>query len=122
MKQGIAIETSAAVFIYDRGENLVAATIVEADIQRDGISFVSHGFEKPARAKDMRDSLLAIKGADDVLGWLHSHSGRARCFVTPPCTIPAGALLRYLESIEKIYFKSNPDAPVFEIKPSSTRS
>lgn len=84
MKQGISIETSAAVFIYDRGENLVAATIVEADIQRDGISFVSHGFEKPARAKDMRDSLLAIKGADDVLGWLHSHSGRARCFVTPP--------------------------------------
>ena len=122
MKNEISIETSAAVFIYDRGDNLVASTIVEANVERDGISFVSHGFEKASRAKEMRDSLLSINGAGDVLGWLHSHSGRARCFVTPPCTIPAGALLRYLESIEKFYFKNNPDAPVFEVKPSSTRS
>lgn len=122
MEKKHPIETMTAAFFYDRAGNLLSSTVVEVEKQFNGITFTSNGFSEPEAARKMLKSFLEINGIDQVVGWLTSSSGRCRCFVVPPTRAAAGDLLKYLESIEEIYFKRRTETPAFEIKPSATKS
>ena len=122
MEKKHPIENTTAAFFYDRAGNLLSSTIVEVEWQRNGIAFTSNGFSEPKMAKQMLESFNEIKGVDQVMGWLTSSSGRCRCFIVPPTRAAAGDLLKYLESIEELYFKRHTETPAFEIKPSATKS
>lgn len=116
------IESTTAVFIYDRDNNLLTAAIAEAVDVPGASAFATTGFLPAETAKSRLQELKELS-KDGPLGWLSSSSGRCRCFVIPPQTFPVGGMFQYLEAIEKFYFESHPEGPAtITVKPNSTRS
>lgn len=116
------IESTTAVFIYDRDNNLLTVAIAEAMDVPGGSAFATTRF-LPAEIAKSRLQELKELSKDGPLGWLSSSSGRCRCFVIPPQTFRVGGLFQYLEAIEKCYFESHPEGPAtINVKPNSTRS
>lgn len=116
------IESTTAVFIYDRDNNLLTAAIAEAVNVPNGVAFASTGYMSAEKAEARLQELKELS-KDGHLGWLSSSTGRCRCFVIPPQTFPVGNLFQYLDAIEKIYFESHPEGPAtINVKPNSTRS
>lgn len=116
------IESTTAVFIYDRYNNLITDTIAEAMDVPGGSAFATNEFLPPrksevlsARAEgiiERRPPRLAFEQFRALPLFRHSAAD-----------IPRRRLVSVSRSYREIYFESHPEGPATNnVKPNSTRS
>ena len=114
----INAELASCAFIYDHAGGLLSATVVTWEIEEDGIQFSRQKFTPQATAVEMFKTLPTEKW----MGWIMTHSGRVRAFVSKFTNARIGTFYKFLEHLEKEYFSNHSEGIAIKINPKGPRS
>lgn len=118
MEKEINAAFASCAFIYDHAGGLLSATVITWENEEDGIQFSRQEFNPQATAIEMFKTLPT----DKWMGWIMTHSGRVRAFVSKFTNARLGTLYAYLEGLEKEYFSKHPEGIAIKINPKAPRS
>ena len=118
MEKEINVEFASCAFIYDHAGGLLSATVVTWENEEDGIQFSRQEFNPQANAVEMFKTLPT----DKLMGWIMTHSGRVRAFVSKYTNARIGTFYKFLENLEKQYFAEHPEGIAIKINPKAPRS
>ena len=111
-------EFASCAFIYNRAGGLLSATVITWENEEDGIQFSRQEFNPQATAVEMFKTLPT----DKWMGWIMTHSGRVRAFVSKLTNARIGTLYAFLEDLENAYFSKHPEGVAIKINPNAPRS
>lgn len=109
---------ATCAFIYDHAGGLLSATVVTWENEEDGIHFSRQEFNPQIIAVEMFKTLPT----DKWMGWIMTHSGRVRAFVSKITNARLGTFYDFLEDLEKQYFSKHPEGIAIKINPKGPRS
>lgn len=109
---------ASCAFIYDHAGGLLSATVFTWENEEDGIQFSRQEFNPQANAVEMFKTLPTYEG----MGWIMTHSGRVRAFVSKFTNARLGTFYNFLEDLEKAYFTKHPEGIAIKINPKVPRS
>lgn len=111
-------EFASCAFIYDLAGGILSATVFTWENEKDGIQFSRQEFNPQATAVEMFKTLPT----NEWMGWIMTHSGRVRAFVSKFTNARIGTIYDFLEDLEKAYFSSHPEGIAIKINPKGPRS
>lgn len=119
MEKEINPELATCAFIYDHAGGLLSATVITWENEEDGIQFSRQEF---ASKKSTAEEMFKTLPTDKWMGWIMTHSGRVRAFVSKFTNARIGTIYDFLEDLEKQYFSSHPEGIAIKINPKGPRS